>query len=289
MTMFTEDGAFDQEGFDSHLEYLIGEGANGLVIGGTTGEFIGLDDEERRRVIVSAVGAVRGRVPVLASTGYYSTRASIDLTRFAAEAGADGVLVILPYYQKPSRIEVMEHFRAVGASSRLPVVLYNNSINSGTPSLEVDDIERLYEDGAIHGLKSSANAVQQVHEVRAAVDDAFRIFYGSFNAPIEGAVGGADGWLSGILNVATADAVQIWSSIQAQDLDAARRIWRTRVLPIKYLYTKKVFGGVSDQAIYRAILDLRGRRGGFSRAPLRPLSADQRMELQAYLDRAGLL
>ncbi len=163
------------------------------------------------------------------------------------------------------------------------------ALNSGTAALDVDDIRQLHDDGVIQGLKSSANIVQQVHEVRAALEPSFRIFYGSFNAPIEGAAGGADGWLSGILNVTTADAVQLWRAVSSNDFEEARRIWRTRILPVKYLYTKNLFAGTSDQAIYRAMLELRGHHGGHSRIPLLPLSDEQRDRLRSYLDAADLL
>ena len=126
----------------------------------------------------------------------------------------------------------------------------------------------MYADGYVQAVKSTFPTVHQVHEVRAATDDGFRVFYGSFMAPLEGMAGGAHGWISGILNVATADAVVLWNAMQASDLDAARAAW-ARILPIKELYTKQPLGPASDLAIYRAMLRQRGQVAGFCRAAAR--------------------
>jgi 4-hydroxy-tetrahydrodipicolinate synthase len=99
--------------------------------------------------------------------------------------------------------------------------------------------------------------------------------------------GGAHGWISGILNVATADAVALWNAIQASNLELARTIWR-RILPLKLLYTRQQLGPASDLAIYRAILGLRGHDGGHCRAPLLDLTDDQVTRLRAILEPAGL-
>ena len=207
LTMFDRQGGLDEDATSAHLDRLIAAGAHGVVVGGTSGEFIGLTERERLRLVEVAVAAVAGRVPVIAGTGWFSTHETIALTRAAADAGADGAIVILPYYQKPTVAEIMEHFRAVGRASPIPVMVYNNPANSSAPPLEAAHLGELYADGYVHAVKSTFPTVHQVHEVRAVTDEGFRVFYGSFMAPLEGMAGGAHGWISGILNVATADAV----------------------------------------------------------------------------------
>jgi 4-hydroxy-tetrahydrodipicolinate synthase len=282
LTMFTATGELDEQASAEHAAWLVGQGANGVVVAGTSGEFVGLSEAERRRLLDAVVAAVAGRVPVIAGTGWYSTAATIESTNAAAAAGADGAIVILPYYMRPRRDEVMAHFRAVGASSPIPVMVYNNPANSGTDPLDAEDLAALYAEGAAHAVKSTFPTVHQVHEARAATGDGFRTFYGSFMAPLEGMAGGAHGWISGILNVVTPDAVELWSAVQRGDLEAARAAW-ARILPIKRLYTRQPLGPVGDLALYRAILDLRGLHGGHCRAPLLPLSADQRERLARLL------
>ena len=283
LTMFDRQGGLDEEATAAHLDRLITAGAHGVVVGGTSGEFIGLTERERVRLVEVAVGAVAGRVPVIAGTGWFSTRETISLTRAAADAGADGAIVILPYYQKPTVAEIMEHFRAVGRASPIPVMVYNNPANSSAPPLEAAQLRELYSDGYAHAVKSTFPTVHQVHEVRAATDDGFRVFYGSFMAPLEGMAGGAHGWISGILNVVTADAVTLWNAMQASDLAAARAAW-ARILPIKELYTKQPLGPASDLAIYRAMLRLRGQVAGYCRAPLLDLAPEQVERLRPLLE-----
>ena len=288
LTMFDASGRLDEAATGAHVDRLIADGAHGIVVGGTSGEFVTLDEAERRRVIEVGVAAARGRVPVIAGTGYASTRATIRLTAEAAETGAAGAIVILPYYLLPTEAEVVEHFRAVGRAASIPIMVYNNPANSGAPALSAPRLRELYEAGWAHAVKSTFPTVHQMHELRAEVDPAFRVFYGSFQAPLEGLAGGAHGWISGILNVATADAVALWDAMAASNLELARTIWR-RILPFKLLYTRGQLGPASDLATYRAILRLRGHDGGYCRAPLLELSADQVARLQAILQPLGLV
>ncbi|WP_283137110.1 dihydrodipicolinate synthase family protein [Rhizohabitans arisaemae] len=282
LTMFDADGGLDEDATAANLDRLIGEGAHGLVVAGTTGEFISLSGEERRRLFELAVKTAAGRVPIIAGTGAFGTAETIRLTRDAAEAGASGAIVILPYYQRPHREEVMAHFRAVGRAAEIPIMVYNNPTNSGTEPLTAADLGILRQEGVAHAVKSTFPTVHQVHEARNATDEDFRVFYGSFMAPLEGMAGGAHGWVSGILNVVTPDAITLWNAVQRGDLPAARAAWE-RILPIKYLYTRQPLGPVNDLAIYREMLEMRGLPGGHSRAPLLPLTPAQRETLTRLL------
>jgi 4-hydroxy-tetrahydrodipicolinate synthase len=283
LTMFTERGDLDDEAQARQLDRLIREGAHGLVVAGTSGEFIGLTDAERRHLVEASVAAVGGRVPVIAGTGHFSTAETIRLTEHAAAAGADAAIVILPYYQHPTHAEVMAHFRAVGrAVAPFPILVYNNPANSGAPALSAHDLRALYEEGLAVGVKSTFPTVHQVGEVRAVTDDGFRVFYGSFMAPLEGLAGGAHGWISGILNVVVPDAVTLLDAINRSDLAAARAAW-ARIAPIRRLYTDAALGPIGDLALYRAILRLRGETAGFCRAPLAELSTEQIEKLRTLL------
>lgn len=288
MTMFDERGRIDEDATAAHTARLVEDGVQGIVAAGTSGEFILLDAEERMRVIRAVVAGAAGRVPVVAGTGTAATHETIVLTERAAEAGAAGAIVILPYYLRPTMAEVVGHFRAVGAASPIPVMVYNNPANSAAPALEPPQLERLYHDGLAVSVKSTFPTVHQVHEVRAITDEGFRVFYGSFMAPLEALAGGAHGWISGILNVAAGDAVQLHAAMVAGDLAAARAAWG-RILPLKLLWTRSELGQVSDIAMYRAILRLRGREAGHCRAPVQELTPDQVTRLRSTLGPLGLL
>lgn len=283
LTMFRPDGSLDTDSTSAHVDDLVARGADGIVAAGTTGEFVGLSEQERAELIRAAVDGAAGRVPVIAGTGAYSTCETLRHCDRAAEAGAAAALVILPYYMVPNRAEVVGHFREVGRNSSLPVLVYNNSRNSGTDAMSAVDIGQLYEEGLVAGVKSTFPTVHQVHEVRATTDPDFQLFYGSFMAPLEGLAGGADGWISGILNVVLEEALALRAAISRSDLDAARQAW-ARILPYKLLYTRALDGRASDIAIWRHILERRGGHGGSSRAPLLPLTEEQ----SAIVDRTLL-
>ena len=127
-------GSVAEDAFRELIEWQIGEGSNGLVPCGTTGEVATLTADEHRQVVRIAVEAAKGRVPVIAGCGTYSTAASIERTRAAADIGADASLVVVPYYNKPSQAGLAAHFTAIADASPIPIVVYN------VPSRTVADI-----------------------------------------------------------------------------------------------------------------------------------------------------
>lgn len=282
LTMFRAGGSLDLEASAAHMRSLVDRGAHGVVVGGTSGEFVSMANSEKIDLFRAAVEAVAGRVPVIAGTGAFSTRETIELTGQAAEVGVDGAIVILPYYQRPHRAEVLAHFRSLGREADIPVMLYNNPTNSGTDPLDAADIGVLAGEGAVQAVKSTFPTVHQVHELREETSSGFRVFYGSFMAPLEGLAGGAHGWISGVLNVVLEDALDLWVAVQSGDLDKARETWR-RILPYKYLYTRRPLGPAGDLSIYRTILEFRGQHGGHSRPPLLPLTDNQASQLKNLL------
>jgi 4-hydroxy-tetrahydrodipicolinate synthase len=138
-------------------------------------------------------------------------------------------------------------------------------------------------------VKSTYGTVEPIHDLSLLVGDRMAIFYGSFIAGYEGLCAGAHGWISGVLNVATRAAKEMYQAV-VRDNDAARglRIWK-RILPLVHLYTHQQIGPVSDLAMYRSILNLWQLQGGFSRAPFFPLNAEQEQKLRSVLESSGWL
>src|SRR5688572_12640994 len=126
VTPFRADESLDLPQLKSHVDYLLDRGVDGIFVLGTTGEFYALDEAEKQQVVAAAVEHCRGRSPVYVGTGAETTREVVRLTRMAEREGADGVSVITPYFVKPTQAELLDHFRRVAESTRLPVVLYNN-------------------------------------------------------------------------------------------------------------------------------------------------------------------
>ncbi len=289
LTMFTADGELDEEATARHVEHLIACGVDGIVAAGSSGEFVAMTEAEHERVIEIAVAAAAGRVPVVASSGRYSTRLSIALTQKAEAVGADAALLTLPYYQKPPKASVVEHFRCIRRHTSLPLLVYNNAIFSGCAELTPRDLTSLWQEGVVCGVKSTTQSVVPVHDLLHLTDASFRVFYGSFQSPMEALLGGAHGWISGFLNFLTRECVELYGACASGDVAKARHIWNDVLLPFKQLHAHGLLGDVNDLAIYRAGLDLMGLHGGFSRQPFEPLDAAQREKLAVQMRDAGLL
>lgn len=289
LTMFDRQNDVDEKTTAEHWDWLIEQGVDGLVIAGTSGEFIALEKEERIRLFRLAKDVVRGRVPVIYGSGHYSTKLTIQLCETAQDAGADGLIVILPYYQRPPKPAVMEHFRRIRRSIDVPVMLYNNPGNSACAQLTPQEIVELASEDVIHMVKSTVGSVEPIHDLRYLSANRVAIFYGSFLAAYEGVLAGADGWISGILNVVPRAAKAMYEACVIQnDAQAGFRIWR-EILPIIHLYTYQQVGPVSDLAIYRSMLKIWGRPGGYSRDPFFPLNGEQERALERLLEQSGWL
>jgi 4-hydroxy-tetrahydrodipicolinate synthase len=248
-----------------------------------------MDEDDRRRVFRLARDVVRGRVPVIYGSGHYSTKLTIDLSQEAEKCGADAIIVILPYYQKPSKPAVIEHFRRVRKAVNLPVMLYNNPGNSGCVDFSPTEIVQLVQDDVVHMVKSTYGTVEPVHDLSYFLEDRIAIFYGSFLAGFEGLCAGAHGWISGMLNVAAGAAQDLYqATVVKKDVQRGLKIWK-RILPLVHLYTYQQIGPVSDLAIYRSVLNLWGLEGGYSRDPFFPLDQQQVEKLRGLLKQSGWL
>lgn len=290
LTMFDRDNNLDEQATAHHWEWLIADQkVDGLVITGTSGEFIALTYEERLRVFRLAQSLVRGRVPVIFGSGHYSTKLTIKLSEEAQNCGADALIIILPYYQRPSKPAVIEHYRRVRKATSVPIMLYNNPNNSACVDLNPHEIAQLVDEDVLHMVKSTYGTVEPVHDLSYLLGDRMAIFYGSFLAAYEGLSAGAHGWISGILNVVTPAAKAMRHALTAEnDAQKAFRIWK-RILPIVHLWTHQQVGPVSDLAIYRSILNFWGQQGGYSRDPFFPLDEAQERTLRELLQRSGWL
>lgn len=287
LTFFDAQERLDEEATASHWEWLIKQGVDGLVIAGTSGEFIALSDEERLRLFRLGRQVVTGRVPVIYGAGHYSTWHTQKLCEQAEAEGADAVIIILPYYQRPPKDAVIQHYRDVRKATTLPIMLYNNPANTACVDLSPRDIVLLVEEGVLQMVKSTYETVVPVHDLRYLLGNKMAIFYGSFLAAFEGLLAGAHGWISGILNVVPGHARELHRAVTVdRDLQRATRAWHA-ILPLVHLYTHRQLGAVPDLVIYRSILKRWGRNGGFSRRPFYPLSAEQEKELQEWMQRTG--
>ena len=288
LTMFDKDNNLDVEATGRHWDWLITrQKADGLIITGTSGEFIALRDEERLRLFRLAQDVVQKRVPVIFGSGHYSTKLTIEISEEAQKCGADALIVILPYYQRPSKAAVLEHYRRVRKATHLPIMLYNNPANSACAELTPLEIAQLVDEDVVHMVKSTFGTVEPVHELSYLVGDRMAIFYGSFLAAFEALCAGAHGWVSGVLNVSTKAARAMYDAVVVHN-DARKgfAIWK-KILPLVHLYTHQQIGPVSDLAVYRSILNSWGLHGGYCRDPFFPLDHTQEKKLLEILAKTG--
>jgi 4-hydroxy-tetrahydrodipicolinate synthase len=276
------DGALDERALHDLVELQIGAGVDGLVPCGSTGEAATLSHAEHRRVVEVVVAAARGRVQVLAGTGSNSTAEAIALTRHAKEAGADGALLISPYYNKPTQQGIVAHYAEIARQTAFPLVIYNIPGRTASNVLP-DTLARLAEIEQVVGVKEASGSLDQMAHVIAAVPDAFAVLSGddSLTLPLL-AIGGA-GVISTCSNLVPAEMVELVRAFRAGDVERARAL-HYRLLPLfDALFVE------TNPIPIKAALALRGVVLEELRLPLTRLSPPSRERLQVAMKELGLL
>ncbi|MFI9718904.1 4-hydroxy-tetrahydrodipicolinate synthase [Streptomyces sp. NPDC052396] len=264
VTPFTTDGALDLDGAQRLADHLVTEGrCDGLVLSGTTGESPTTSDSEKEALVRAVTEAVGGRVPVVAGVGSFDTRHTVELARSVQEAGADGLLVVTPYYSKPPQDDVEAHFRIVADAVELPVMLYDIPGRTGT-RIEVETMLRLAAHPRIVAVKDCAYDLLGSSRVIAETELAYYSGCEELNLPLY-AVGGA-GFVSTVANVA---GPLLAAMLDAHDAGEAAEATRhhQRVLPLVRLM---MADGLPGTVTAKALLGALGLPGGPVRAPLRP-------------------
>ena len=276
------DGAIDEPALRELIEFQIESGVQGLVPCGSTGESATLSHDEHERVIAIAVDAAHGRVPVLAGTGSNNTREAIELTRAAKQAGADGALLISPYYNKPTQEGIFAHYAEVARLTSFPLMLYN--IPGRTASnLTASTMARLAEVEHVVGVKESSGDLAQVADLIAHTPESFTVVSGDDALTLPILALGGRGIISATANVAPAEMVELVSAFRAGDPERAR-LSHYRLLPLfEALFLE------SNPIPVKAALHLLGRIGPEIRLPLVPMTDAHRQRLQVVLKELGLL
>ena len=167
-----KDGKFDEATYHALIDWQIESGTHGLSPAGTTGEAPTLSHAEHRAVIAACVKAARGRVPVIAGTGSNNTAEAIELSRFAESAGADGLLVVAPYYNKPSQEGIYQHYKAINDAVGVPIIVYNIPPRS-VVDVSIDTMRRLFELKNIAGVKDATGSLARTAQQREALGPDF--------------------------------------------------------------------------------------------------------------------
>ena len=216
-------GKVDGPALKKLVEFQIAGGTDGIVPCGTTGESPTLSYEEHERVIDLVVAAVAGRVPVIAGTGSNNTKEAILLTRYAKKAGADGALVITPYYNKPTQEGLYRHFRAVAEAAEIPIVLYNVPSRTGV-NMTAQTVARLAGVPNIVGVKEASGNLNQVSEILRSAPKTFCVLSGDDGLFFPMLALGAKGVISVVSNVAPRAMADLYDSFVMGEISRAREI-----------------------------------------------------------------
>ncbi len=278
-TPFKSDLSLDLEALDRLVERQIEAGITGLVPCGTTGESPTLSGEEQRAVISRVIAVAAGRVPVIAGTGSYDTRASIELTAWAKEAGADGGLVITPYYNKPDQKGLIRHFEAL-AEVGLPLMLYNVPGRTGV-AIAIETAVKLSAHPHIVSIKEAAGCVDRVSELCNRTD--LDVFSGDDSLTLPMMSVGAKGVVSVAANLVPDRVAALCQTALDGDFVAARAL-HARLFPV----FRAMFIETNPQPVKTAQARL-GLLEEVFRLPLCAMEDATRAELEEVMCRAGIL
>jgi len=282
VTPLTADDAINERALRRLANHLIDGGCHALFAIGSQGEFWAFSAEEKQRVWEIVVAEARGRVPVYAGTAAVTTREAIALTRLAEKAGADAVSVLTPYFISPNDNELFDHYKAIAESTTLPVLLYGNPARTGV-RLSTSLVARLAEVPNIVGIKDSTGDLELAAEYIRTAPEKFSVLMGRDTLIYAGLLYGAKGAIAATANVKPRLVADIYDKFLAGDLEGARRAQRA-LAPLRLAFSWGTFPVVIKEA-----LDLMGMEGGPSRAPVGPLTGEQRERLKGVLKDMGVV
>jgi 4-hydroxy-tetrahydrodipicolinate synthase len=277
-----KNGAVDEEAFRAHVDWQIENGTNGLVPVGTTGESPTLSHAEHERVVEICVEQARGRVPVIAGAGSNSTAEAVAFSRHAEKVGADALLIVTPYYNKPTQEGLYQHFKAINDAVGIPIVIYNIPGRS-VVDMGVDTMARLYELKNIAGVKDATANIARVSLQRQAMGADFIQLSGEDATALGFMAHGGHGCISVTSNVAP----RLCSDMQAACLEgdyASALTIQDRLMP---LHSALFIETNPSPAKY--CLSVLGRMSDEVRLPMIPVSDGTQQTLRSAMTHAGLI
>ena len=280
ITPITESG-IDYEAFGRLIDWQIDEGVNALVICGTTGESSTLTDEEHREAIAYAVKRAAHRVPIIAGTGSNDTAYALSLTEFSGKAGADGVLVVTPYYNKATQNGLVQMFTKIADVSSVPVILYNVPSRTGV-NIAPATVKELSKHPNISGIKEAGGNISAVAEIAALCGDDINIYSGNDDQIVPIMSLGGKGCISVLSNVLPRQSAELCAKMLKGDYKGAAE------MQLKYLpLINALFSEVNPIPV-KAAMAAMGWCEDYLRLPLTPMEPAHREVLFAEMRKAGI-
>ena len=282
VTPFGDDHGVDLDRAQELASWLVDHGSDAVVVAGSTGESPTLTHAEKAQLFRSVGEAVRGRGKLICGTGTYSTSETLELTQAAEDAGADGILVVTPYYNKPPQRGLVAHFERVAEATDLPVILYNVPGRTAT-RIEHETLLALAERPNIVAVKDSTGDFQAASRLIAEAPDGFEIYSGDDWAAFGYVCLGGVGVVSVASHLVGPQIRQMVDLIESGDVPAARKIHEDLSRLFNALFV------TSNPIPVKAALEMVGRPCGAPRLPLVPATADERDRIRTALEAAGLI
>ena len=284
ITPFNENGHINSLDFQRNIELLIGEGINGIIVAGCTGEFWALSDDERVELYSLAVEAAAGKVPVIAGTSHMLTDQVINLSQRAKETGVDGLMITPPYYILPNEVEIIEHYQQISENVDLPILVYNIPKRVGvttSPAL----LLKLAEINNIVAVKQSSSGFSDVVETVELCGEKIVVFAGhSVTRGFPCVAMGADGFVSSVEpQIMGKAAIELYEISKSGNTDNARNIQQKLIK-----LDEAVHGLGTFPSSLKAAMNVKGRPGGYPRKPILPLNEGEISKLESIMSKIDL-
>jgi 4-hydroxy-tetrahydrodipicolinate synthase len=289
VTPFTKSGEIDGNALRKLISFWLDSGLHGLVSLGSNGEVVYLSREERRKVLEIVVDEVNGKATVIAGTGSAGTRETIRLTRDAldvgdvGDVGVDAVLIVTPYYFKPSNRELFEHYARIIQAVDIPVILYNVPKFTGL-DMDLEVVVKLVDEfSQIVGIKESGGSLGRITELVRLVGNRISILAGTGDLILPTLLMGGDGAIVGVANVAPKLCANLYQTFKMGEIE------RAKDLQAKLTYLDEVLVKKLNQlSAIKEALNILTLPAGFPRLPALPLGEDERNEIEQVLRFVGL-
>lgn len=284
VTPFNADGSINYEAGADFADWLLANGSDGLVVEGSTGEAATMDMDEKIKFMQTIVARVNGRAKIVAGAGTNCTASTIDLVKKMEACGVDGVLVVGPYYNKPTQEGYYQHFAAVAKATKLPIIVYNVPGRTGG-NIAPETVARLAADFSnIVAIKEAAGNVAQTAELYRVLPEDFSIYSGDDGLILPFLSVGACGLISVLANVNGNILQQLMQAYSEGRVKDAADINKVMVLLAKAMFVES-----NPIPIKAAVTKVTGIEAGAPRLPLTPISAAAEAKLDAALKAAGMI
>jgi 4-hydroxy-tetrahydrodipicolinate synthase len=291
VTPFNADESINFSGIKECADFLVENGVTGVIPSGSTGEMIALTTEEQISVNRATLKAIAGRIMVVCSTGAYRTKHVVEMSIAAEADGADGVMIVTPWYMAPNEKELFGHYEAIRKAINIPIMLYHNPYYS-TCLMTDEFMASLYNEGLIDAVKERQADVYRQQDLRYLTDDDFAIFYGYDVTPVESLSCWADGWVCGTGNLFPKENTEVYHLAKERKMEEAMTAHFKKVRPYLPLFTKPTAEGLPTPwlQIIKEGMRLRGIDAGYCRKPvISELPADVMQNLKTILKEYGYI